>query len=492
MSENNKVQNNTKEDYRNLVGQMGKKEFTLQKMQEYGFWPKDLPTPYEMKKNETPEEYKHKQGLLNEYKKIIDQIDKLYKDKSEINEKLRSLKKEYDQTWDYDKIRKDIATNIMKESIARRAEVKKQREIEKKQRTDAWQKKKVEEILFIGRGFSNLLHEKGNDNEKLHANGLPIIDDDKKLAEFLDIEYKELRFLVYHRDVVQVDHYNRYAVPKRRGGTRNIAAPKSILKKAQRKILDEILMKFQCEDSAHGFLKGKSVVTGADEHIKQPELLINMDIEEFFPTITFKRVRGLFKSFGYSGYMASLLAMICTYCERMSIEVKGVIKYVKTSERILPQGSPASPMITNILCRKLDKRLNGIASKFGFTYTRYADDMSFSTDCESKQNEGRFCGIVEKILKEEGFNVNKKKTRFLRKNNRQIITGIVVNNEQLGLPRKWIRQLRAAIYNANKLKVEGNLSVEIKQEISGMAAWAKSVNEKRYRKIIVLANEVIN
>lgn len=497
MIDNHEVIQNTQAEYRQRVNQMGKKEFTLLKMQEYGFWPKDLPTPYERQENETPEQYKERQKLLKEYNKIINKIGELYKEKDDINLKLHQLREEYDETWDYEKIRLDVSKKIMKESIERRAERKKQKELEKRQRTEAWEKKKAEEIVFIGNGYSGLLNHREIDKEKLLSQGLPIIKTDKDLAELLGIEYKQLRFLVYHRDVVYVDHYNRYTVPKKKGGLRNIAAPKSTMKTAQRKILEEILSKISISDYAHGFLKGKSVVSGAEAHVKQPELLINMDLEDFFPTITFERVRGMFKAFGYSGYIASLLAMICTYCERMPIEIRREIKYVKTSKRILPQGSPASPMITNILCMKLDKRLSGLASKAGFVYTRYADDMSFSlkegsTVESSNVDTRKFCGLILKIVSEEGFKINKSKTRFLRKNNRQCITGVVINNEQIGVPRKWIKRLRAAIYNANKLKSTGvEVPSKVINEISGMTAWIKSVNAERYKDIIDDAMKLI-
>ncbi|HEY0089324.1 MAG TPA: reverse transcriptase family protein, partial [Candidatus Lokiarchaeia archaeon] len=170
---------------------------------------------------------------------------------------------------------------------------------------------------------------------------------------------------------------------------------------------------------------------------------------------------------------------------------KDKIRYIATTRRILPQGSPASPMITNIICRKLDRRLNGLAAKFGFIYTRYADDMSFSVNNEANANVNRFLGLISKVIRDEGFEVNREKTRFLRKNNRQSITGIVVNNNELGLPRIWIRKLRAAIYNANKLKKNGNLPIETKKEIAGMAAWIKSVNPRRFEKLINAALEVI-
>lgn len=491
MIENHDAQRDARTNYREMVNQIGKKEFTLLKMQEYGFWPKDLPTPYERQKNETIDEYTHRQGLTKEYQKIIDKIAKLYEDKDEINKKLRELGKQYDETWDYEKIRLDVSQKIMEESIARRAERKEQRELLKKQRSEAWQKKKAEEILYIGKGYSSMLQDRESDDERLTSLRLPLINTDRELAEFLGMELLKLRFLVYHRDVVLVDHYHRYTIPKKKGGLRNIAVPKPLLKRAQKKILEEILVKIPVSSYAHGFLEGKSVVSGAVCHVKKPQLLINMDIEDFFPTITFERVRGMFKAFGYSGYIASLLAMICTYCERMAIDVRGKVKYVKTSPRILPQGSPASPMITNILCVKLDKRLGGLSRKFGFVYTRYADDISFSMKDAGNIDEGKFCGLVSKILKDEGFNINRSKTRFLRGNNRQEITGVVINNDEMGVTKKWVKRLRAAIYNANKVKAQGNVPFETKNEIAGMAAWLKSVNEERYRGIIDSAMEVI-
>ncbi|HEY9063240.1 MAG TPA: reverse transcriptase domain-containing protein [Pseudobacteroides sp.] len=492
------------EEYRDNVKIMGKKEFTLHKMIEYGFWPKGLPTPFERQVNETPEQYQERQRLFLEYKKIADEISKLYKEKNEISQKLQELRKQYNSAWDEERIRKDIAQRIMKESKERREQRKKQRELEKERRFQAWQEKKAESIVFIGNGYSSMLHFKSGNQSKLANLGLPIINTDKELAEFIGVKYRILRFLAYHRDVVSMDHYHHYKIPKRKGGTRNIAAPKSILKGVQRKILEGILEKYACStnfqsdnahgfisDNAHGFIKGRSVVTGASTHIRNPDLVINMDIEDFFPTITFQRVRGMFVGFGYSGYIASLLAMLCTYCERMEIEINGKRKFVATTGRILPQGSPASPMITNILCLSLDKRLNGLAAKFGFKYTRYADDMSFSTKEASLSDAGKLCGLVSKIVADEGFKINYDKTRFLKKNNCQSITGIVINNEQLGVNKKWVKTLRAALYNARKAMANGKIPYETISEISGMAAWLKNVNEERYATIIKATHELI-
>lgn len=494
MIDNHENSINNRKDYREAVNTIGKKEFTLMKMQEYGFWPKNLPTPYEKQENETKEEYKERKVLLQKYEGIVNEISKVYEEKEKINSKLKELQKKYDQTWDYEKIRADVSKTIMRESIARRAERKKEKQLEKEKRTKAWETKKKENIVFIGKGYNSLLYDRETIEERLISKELPVINDDKELASFLGIEYKDLRFLAYHRDVVFKDHYYRYTIPKKKGGVRNIAAPKTILKNAQRKILDNILLKIPVNNNAHGFIKGKGVVSGASVHPKQPELLINIDLKDFFQSVTFERVRGMFKGFGYSGYVSSMLAMICTYCERMNIEVKGEERYVKISERILPQGSPASPMITNIVCIRLDKRLSGLASKNGFTYSRYADDMSFSfTGDVNNLNTSKFLGLVSKIVKEEGFNINKEKTKFLRKNNCQAITGVIINNEEIGVSKKWIKILRAAIYNGKKVIESGEkLSERSINEIQGMTSWIKSVNEKRYEKIINEALDLIN
>ncbi len=482
-----------KTEYRNLVKNMGKKEFTFLKMQEYGFWPSNLPTPYERQQNETEQDFEKRKKLLDEFQKLSEKISNVYKEKDEIEKKLSHLKKEFEGTWDYERIRAAVAQEIMKESIARRAEKKAEKERQKKLKTDAWNKRKAENIIFIGKGYSNLLGKKETNVQKLKENEMPVIETDKELARFLQIEYNTLRYLVYHRDVITFDNYYRFDIPKKSGGTRHIAAPKTQLKAAQRQILEQILEKVDISDLSHGFVKSRSVLTSAKTHNTSPDLLINIDLENFFPTITFQRVRGLYQSFGYSGYIASLLAMLCTYCERMPFEIKGKIKYIKTSDRILPQGSPASPMITNIICRNLDKRINGLCKKLGITYTRYADDMSFSYMGDTDNFAiGSFLNSVNKIIEAEGFHMKKEKTHILRKNNRQYITGIVINNEEIGVPKKWVKILKASIHNAQKLRDSGgSVSNKTIHEISGKIAWLKSVNAERYKKTIIQGTELI-
>ena len=206
----------TRSEYRKLVSEKGKKEFTFLKMQEYGFWPSHLPTPYERQQNETEEDFENRKKLLDEFQKLSDVISKAYTEKNEIEKKLFSLQKEYQNTWDYEKVRAVVAQEIMKESIARRAERKAERERQKQLKTEAWQKRKAENILFIGRGYSNILHKKETDVAKLEQQKLPIIQTDRELANTLGIEYNTLRYLAYHRDVVTFDNYYRFDIPKKK------------------------------------------------------------------------------------------------------------------------------------------------------------------------------------------------------------------------------------------------------------------------------------
>lgn len=483
---------NKRKDYRDSVNDMGKREFTLEKMIEFGFWPKGLPTPLERGANETAQQYEERVLLNKKLQENGNSLKELEMKKKDLAFKIGSLVREQKELDDMEKARAEVARTIMLESKERRLQRKLQRENQKREKSEAWDKKRSEEIVFVGRGFSGMMSHKETNIEKLGKLGLPVIESDKELAQFLEIDYKKLRGITYHRDVVRWDNYYRFQVEKKRGGVRNIASPKKILKKSQRKILEDILYMIPASNEAHGFIKERSVVTSADKHSYGTKLLINMDIKDFFNTITFKRVLGMYMGLGYSGYISTLLAMICTYCMREEMEIKGEKVYVRYGDRVLPQGAPTSPMITNIICRRLDSRMLGAAKSFGYEYSRYADDMSFSLkEASMEKNTGAFCHLVEKILSEEGFGVNRKKTKFLRESSRQIVTGVTVNNGVSGVPKKWVKRLRAAIHTAEIQKSQGELSSNTRDEISGKISWLSSVNYERYEKIISQGRNVL-
>ena len=130
-------------------------------------------------------------------------------------------------------------------------------------------------------------------------------------------------------------------------------------------------------EAAHGFVAGRSIVTNAACHVGR-DVVVNLDLKDFFPTLTWLRVRGLFQSLGFSPEASTIFSLLCTEAETDEIVLDGQRLYVQRSGRRLPQGSPCSPAITNLVCTRLDQRLSGLARKLGYTYTRYADDLTFS------------------------------------------------------------------------------------------------------------------
>lgn len=269
--------------------------------------------------------------------------------------------------------------------------------------------------------------------------------------------------------------YVEFEVPKATGGVRRIAAPRPILRKAQRKILDEILSKVPVHKSAHGFLAQRSTVTNATPH-RGAAIVVKMDLVDFFPSVHYRRVVGLFEELGYGEAVAQVLAGICTYRPKLD---DGTMVW----PGLLPQGAPTSPAITNLICRRLDARLAALAKKSGAKYTRYADDLtfSFSKEPESPKGLGRFFWWVDQICQQEGFTENTKKRRVFRKSAQQRVTGIVVN-DTLSVPRKLRRRFRAIVNNVKKNGLEAEARDRSKESFEaylyGFAAYVQMVQPK--------------
>jgi Reverse transcriptase (RNA-dependent DNA polymerase) len=162
------------------------------------------------------------------------------------------------------------------------------------------------------------------------------------------------------------------------------------------------------------------------------------------------------------------------------VELDGKTYYVALGERHLPQGSPASPAITNLLCRRLDRRLNDLAQQLGFTYTRYADDLTFSTVSDNP----RICNLLKRtdaIVTHEGFAINTDKTRILRKSRQQEVTGIVVN-ERLSIDRKTLKRFRALLFQIERDGIEGKRwgnSSDTMAVIQGYANFVAMVDSEK-------------
>jgi retron-type reverse transcriptase len=342
--------------------------------------------------------------------------------------------------------------------------------------------RKRTDIVFLGRGVSWGLADRRANVEKLQQYMLPVLTTPAELAAALGISVPRLRWLAFHNEAATRTHYVRFNVPKKSGGTRELAAPHKTLRHCQEWILESILDKLPVHGAAHGFTRGRSTVTNAAVHAGH-EVLVNTDLKDFFPSITFPRVAGMFRGLGYSPAVAAILALLCTESPRRTVEYAGVTYHVATGPRALPQGACTSPALSNRAARKLDMRLAGLATKLGWNYTRYADDATFSATGEPAGRVGYLLARIRHITQDEGFSVNETKTRVLRQNAAQRVTGIVVNRH-VAVPRKLVRRLRAILHHA---KTEGlaaqnrNRHENFVSWLGGMIAYVAMVNPDQGR-----------
>ena len=254
--------------------------------------------------------------------------------------------------------------------------------------------------------------------------------------------------------------YTSFTIKKKSGEDRVLHAPVKGLKEIQ-KALNLI---FQCiyepHKAATGFVVGKSIVDNAKSHINQ-NYVYNLDLKDFFPSIDQARVWGRIKVAPFNletsderMKIANMIATLC--CTPMEVERKSNGEWIKVTTSVLPQGAPTSPTLTNAICDRLDIRLSGVAKRFGLNYTRYADDITFS----SKHNvtevaKGIFENIydkdstfdkeVRKIIASQNFHIKEAKVRLQKQGYRQEVTGIVVN-EKLNVNQKYVKQLRQWLF----------------------------------------------
>lgn len=320
----------------------------------------------------------------------------------------------------------------------------------KRQHAAAVAQRKAADIIFLGRGVSRGLADRRANVEKLQAAGLPVLSTPADVAQSLGISISRLRWLAFHSDASPLIHYVRFTVPKKTGGVRELSAPHRDLALAQRWIFQNILQRLPTHAAAHGFVRGRSIRSNALPHVGQA-LLVNVDLKDFFPTITFPRVLGALQQLGYSPAVATVLALLCTESPRRKVEYAGQVYYVATGPRALPQGACTSPPLSNLIARRLDSRLNGLVEMLGWKYTRYADDLTFSAaaSLEPQQRVGYLLARLRHIVQDEGFVINNDKTRVQKPNSAMSVTGIVVNR-RAGVRRREVRRLRAILHNAQR------------------------------------------
>jgi retron-type reverse transcriptase len=381
---------------------------------------------------------------------------------------------------------------MKEERAAIKAEKKRQAAERRRLRAEAVARRKATDVVFLGRGVSGGLAGRTSDAGKLQSLGLPVLSTPADVARALGLTVPQLRWLAFHSEAATVSHYVRFQIPKKSGGTREIAAPQPRLAAAQKWVLDHVLSKLPVGPAAHGFVPGRSTVTNAAPHVRRA-VVVNLDLRDFFPTVTFPRVRGAFEGLGYSPAVATVLALLATEAPRRTVEYDGRKYHVAVGPRALPQGACTSPALSNLVARKLDRRLEGLARKLGWTYTRYADDLTFSGDALVPKGQKDPKGVAwllartRHIVEAEGFEVNEKKLRVQRRNTAQLVTGIVVN-EKPSASRRERRRLRAVLHRARFEGLEKQNRAghpRFAAALRGHVAYVSMVNPEQGRKLQV-------
>lgn len=296
----------------------------------------------------------------------------------------------------------------------------------------------------------------------LNTLGVPIINTFEHLCEQLSITEQLLYFLTYKKEYC----YEEVVIPKKDKTERKLHVPNLSLKVVQRWILREILEKIFVSEQSMAFVPNKNGLKENAERHKKNIFLLEMDITNFFGTITEQQVYRLFCNIGYNSKVAGILASLCTY------------------KNCLPQGAVTSPYIANLVCYHMDARINGYCSRKDIVYTRYADDLTFSS------NNRKLLNKVEKFIKyiveDEGFVINEKKTRYLSNDVKKTVMGITINDDSIHVDKKFKRNLRAQIYQSIKFK-----NYENNSQILGKIAYINSIEDGFKNKMLKYITDII-
>lgn len=272
------------------------------------------------------------------------------------------------------------------------------------------------------------------------------------------------KYLLYHM-TTNTDHfYKQVKMKKKNGDERILSCPSKKLKAVQAWILVNILEKIPIESVATAYIKGKNIKDNVTIH-HENKFVLCLDIKNFFDKISSKWVYCLFHSLGYNKFMSILLTKLCTY--------KGY----------LPQGGVTSPCLSNILCKRLDRRILGYAGRRNIVYSRYADDLILSNNDPAILLKSLL--FIKKIIQNEGFELKEEKTRVLRPGHRKKITGLVISDDnKIGIGRRKMRDIRAAIHHLETGRTDKwDDHEKLEAHIKGWLNFLKSIDEYSFNKL---------
>ncbi len=326
----------------------------------------------------------------------------------------------------------------------------------------------------------------------------PVVDDVGQLARTLGVGVDDLAGLADTRLIARrtrserVAHY-RYRWVNRATGGRLLESPKPRLKAVQRTLLDVLLAPIPVHPAAHGFVTGRSATTGAAVHVGS-DVVITLDLEHFFAAITAGRIWGVLRSAGYPEPVAHLLTGLTTHAtsafalSQMPVGADPGRDF-RLRRRLaaphLPAGAPCSPQLANLVAFALDRRLAAYAEAAGATYTRYADDLSFSGGADLARSTTAFAAGVARIVAASGFQVNPAKTRSRPRSQRQVVTGIVVN-DRTNLARPEFDRLKAILHQcrtAGPAAANRDGLPDFRSHLLGRISWLTALNRGKGEKL---------
>lgn len=319
----------------------------------------------------------------------------------------------------------------------------------------------------------------------------PRLDDLAALARFLELDGDLLDWFADRREInryardERLRHYRYRWLPHRL-----IEAPKPRLRAIQRRLLDEVLGAIPVHDRAHGFVPGRGVHTFAGSHAGRA-VLVSMDLRAFFSSITATRVYALFRTAGYPEPVAHALTALTT--TRTPAPVLRAAPTARPWDAAraallrqphLPQGAPTSPALANLCAFRLDRRLTGLADRFGLHYSRYADDLAFSGTLGAGRVRD-LISYVRDVAADEGFRVHPDKTRVRGRADRQLLAGLVVNSRP-AVPREDYDGLRAILHNAGRhglAAANRDGHPDFAAHLAGRVAWMAQHHPARAAKL---------
>ena len=308
--------------------------------------------------------------------------------------------------------------------------------------------------------------------EKLNKNNFEIILNSYHFSNLVGIKWECIKKII---DAPEKNYYN-FEISKKSGGKRVINVPNEPLTLCQRYIKEKILDYIPIHDSANGFASNKSIITNANNHINK-EMILNIDLKDFFPSINSKKIFYVFKN-------------LCGYNNDLSYCFTKIVMY----NGGLPQGACTSPILSNIVSYKMDVRLSMLARKMGITYSRYADDITFSGE-KDKINDG-LLRIVKEIIESCGYKINNDKIRFQYCKKKQEVTGLIVNNGKVSIPKTYIKKIRQELYFIKKYGITDHKEkVNIynrfyKEHLKGKIMFVYSIDKYKGKKLLKEYNSI--